>query len=212
MKTGLFAAGQERPKPKLIEFSFGTGVTFQSKFDPKTKFTDAVFSFSTLPAGMPRSQTTLPRVSKLPVLPFTPRTELPPRAPRTPVSVEIDETAETILLSCKATLDRLTENGDSARSHIGTGELHFNKGEGFHRILLRRDPLKAVALDVKVTPDMKPTILENERNVIQFVGRSDPRSGKLALLRLSLENGDIARQLHTFWTNANAPNAESTSD
>jgi hypothetical protein len=128
------------------------------------------------------------------------------------------EEIEEVLLSCRAELAILqvlkpqpaSESAEVEKTWVdsGNGELHFNKGEGFYRIVLTRGIRKGIALNARIVPSMSPKLLDPPGNAIRFVlpVLREPGNGvaEVQLAMLRLENAPIAAKLFELWSGASA--------
>jgi hypothetical protein len=197
-----YGDGLRRRHP--IEFCFGTGTVFQSTAIPATSFTDHAFLIRPrLPGSVAQGNTSTEPDEDL-------STDLVDMAK---ISGKTGEESDEILLSCQVQLfvfrpqTTIKDEEDEKVlpihwSDLGACELHFNRSEGFHRLILRRGILRTPAINVRVVPQMKPILRDRPKNSIQFLSPytfCETEGPKWYNFALKFKNGEDAGNLHKLW-------------
>lgn len=158
---------KDSPAAVTIEFHFGTGQKFQSTKDPKEKFeTENSFGRS---QGANNSSSTQDNEVADDAEDYEKVSE----------NTIQGEENETILINEKCLVKILApvsqDNKDNKDQkppakdqnsvaqewkQLGVGPFHLNKCDGFHRIIIRREPLLNITFNCRVAAFMKPTLLK----------------------------------------------------
>lgn len=176
-----------------VTFNFGTSKQFTSTSNPKASFIENRFNIGSFK----------PINLKLPAVKETSKEEEDENETEKSIPIEgtTGEEDEEILLSCKAKLYKLkdSEEKDSegkaqkVYAERGFGTLHFNKGNGFYRLIMRVDQVCSVCLNVRVFEKMNP--LPHGKNSIRLMCPDETDNTKLMIIVLRLPGADEMNDL-----------------
>ena len=171
-----------------ISFHFGTGKKFESKTKPETSFTANIIN--------------IPLVFDMPKQPVIKQKEEEVddtfKAPF--ADTKTGEEDDEILFQKKARLYdvRIGEDGKPENVEIALDELHFNRCNGFYRIVMRRG-ITYNCLNFRIFKKMVPKQLGKNHNFISFVMLDE---GKVKKKLLQFECKEHADELMQLWTKA----------
>lgn len=179
-----------------VTFNFGTSKQFTSTSNPKASFIENRFNIGSFK----------PINLKLPAVKEASKEEEDENETEKSIPIEgtTGEEDEEILLNCKAKLYKLkdTEEKDSngkvqsiQKTYVerGFGTLHFNKGNGFYRLIMRIDQVCNVCLNVRVFEKMNPQ--PHGKNSIRLMCPDEADNTKLMIIVLRLPGADETNDL-----------------